>query len=137
MKIIQIVEGSLEESKEEMKNILSIVRSRLSTFKKAVKPSKRTRKDLLQIERWEAFLHRFRVSQMAPVYIDGICINYKLYTKFIKKLKGFRINEYVHEKKLVIEYSNRSVKGKLELYDITRELEGLKSIPKAVIHGKS
>ncbi|MYL41805.1 hypothetical protein [Virgibacillus salexigens] len=128
--MIKIVEGSLVDAKQEMKNVLSIVKKRLSNYKKTVKPSKRSEKDKQMIEKWEAFIHFFRVSQMAPVYIENICINYILYTRFMKKLKDFQVKHSLEDNKLIITYRKGATTGKLELYDISDKLDGMNFFPR-------
>jgi hypothetical protein len=131
--MLTIVEGSLDDAKQEMKLVLKTVQSRLSKYKRTVKPSKRTEKDKALLKYWENFLHFFRVSRMAPVFVDNICINYMLYQRFMKKLKGFQVKCYLDKDKLILRYSNKTHNGKLELYDITDKLEGMNFFPRAEI----
>lgn len=137
--MIEIVEGSLVESKEQMKKTISIIKLELSKFKKNVKKKDRTKEQERIIHAREVWLNFFKVSQMAPVFIDNICINYKLYERFLKKLKGYQITESIevdavgHPQRLIISYEKGSSKGQLALYDISPYLEGLSFFPRAVI----
>lgn len=131
--MLTIVEGSLDVAKQEMRLVLKTVQYRLSKYKRTVKPSKRTEKDKSLLKYWENFLRFFRISQMAPVFVDNICINYKLYQRFMKKLKGYQVECYLDNDKLIIHYSNKMHNGKLELYDITDKLEGMSFFPRAKI----
>ncbi|WP_330948878.1 hypothetical protein [Virgibacillus sp. MG-45] len=131
--MLQIVEGSLEEAKEEMKSVLKTVQARLSKYKRTVKPSERTGANKEVMDQWESFIHFFRVSEMAPVFVGDICINYKLYQRFMKKLKGYQVECFLNGNKLTLYYSNNSHNGKLELYNISYKLEGMKFFPRAVI----
>lgn len=131
--MLEIVQGSLDHSKEVMKKTLSITKQNLSNLKKVVKPKERTKMHKQQIKEMEALVNFFRVSRMQPVYIDSICINYMLYVQLMKKLKNYQVEEFIADNKLVISYSNKSTKGRFELYDITDKLQGLNFFPKAVI----
>lgn len=136
--MIEIVEGSLDESKQEMKNTIAVLKREVSKFKQTVKLKNRTKEQKQAIKKHEAFAHFFRVSQMQPVYIESLCFNYILYNRFMKKLKGFQVSETIETdpigiQKLVISYHNKASKGRFELYDISHELEGLTFFPRAVI----
>lgn len=131
--MLEIIEGSTEQSKKVMKETLAVTKRVLSDFKKEVKPRERTKDYERQIKEMEAFVHFFRVSQMQPVYIDTICINYKLYTQLMKKLKNYQVEERIEGNKLVISYQNNTAKGRFEINDITSKLQGLNFFPKAVI----
>ncbi|MBT2599107.1 MULTISPECIES: hypothetical protein [unclassified Oceanobacillus] len=134
--MIRIVEGSLDDSKEQMKKTISLVKGEVSKFKRSVRPSNRSKSQKETIAKHEAFVHFFRVSQMQPVYVENICINYLLYTRFLKKLKGYQIKETVHDKSLVVSYSKGSSSGKLILQDITDKLDGLMFFPRGVIESR-
>jgi hypothetical protein len=81
-----------------------------------------------QINSLEWYVHRFRKAAMHPVKIDGIVINFKLYERFIKKLKGFNISQEVKDGQLVINYSNKVSKGMLTLEDITSHFPDVSKI---------
>ncbi|GLO64731.1 hypothetical protein [Oceanobacillus kimchii] len=131
--MIRIVEGSLEESKEQMKKTISLVKGEVSKFKRSIRPSNRSKSQKETIAKHEAFVHFFRVSQMQPVYIDNICINYLLYTRFLKKLKGYQVHESIQDNCLIVSYRKGSNNGKLVLPDITGKLNGLKFFPRGVL----
>ncbi|WP_419892836.1 hypothetical protein [Oceanobacillus kimchii] len=131
--MIQIVEGSLEEAKEQMKKTISLVKGEVSIIKRSARPLNRSKSQEAAINKLEAFVHFFRVSQMQPVYIDNICINYVLYTRFLKKLKDYQIIETVQDNSLVVSYRKGSNSGKLVLQDITNKLDGLKFFPRVVL----
>ncbi|RDW17028.1 hypothetical protein CWR48_15615 [Oceanobacillus arenosus] len=67
----------------------------------------------------EGSIKRFGPSKMQPMQVGIIVINYKLYTQFIKKLKGFVITEEILEDKLVIKYYKGNIKGELQLNDLS------------------
>ena len=135
--MLEIVEGSLDESKEEMKLLLKQIRSRLSQFRKHTHHSKRTDQQQSYLDKWDAFLDRFKVSQMAPVKVGHIIINYKVYGQLIKKLKGFSVQCELQDRYLVIYYEKPSVKGEMRLFDIshlTKEIVEIKDFfPRAEI----
>ena len=79
------------------------------------------------------FLHRFRVSEMSPVRVGDIVINYKVYENLMKKLNGFAINCELQYDKLIVFYSARNVSGSMELFDLSCHLKNMEMIPEAVI----
>ena len=131
--MLEIVEGSLIEAKEEMKKTIALLKQEDSKLKKSVKLKDRTSKQKETLKKHEAFAHFFRVSQMQPVFVESICINYILYSRYMKKLKGLSYEEKIEDGKLIISYWNPSIRGVLTLYDITDKLEGLNFFPRAVI----
>lgn len=134
--MISIVEGSLDDSKEQMKKTISLVKGEVSKLKRSARPSNRCKSQKETIAKHEAFVHFFRVSQMQPVYIENICINYLLYTRFLKKLKDYQIKETIQDNSLVVSYRKGTSSGKLVLHDITDKLDGLKFFPRAEIESR-
>lgn len=67
----------------------------------------------------EKHLGMFKKSIMEPRQIGSIVINYKLYEKFMKKLKGFAITEYIKDDCLFVDYQKGNHKGTLTLMDLT------------------
>lgn len=84
-----------------------------------------------QIDGLEEFMHRFRVSFMEPCYVEGLLINYKLYKKVMRKLKGFNVIQYVDGPSLIIRYKNRTVNGKYTLLDLSGFFPSNADFPKA------
>jgi hypothetical protein len=72
-----------------------------------------------EIKYLEGYIRRFKPSNMEPVKVGQIVINYKLYKDFIKKLKGYRVITQLDDARLIIRYSNRQVHGELKLLDIS------------------
>lgn len=134
--MIEIAIGSIEDLKVEQKKLLKTVQDRLSKFKRSVKPKDRTSDQNGTINRHEAWLDSFRISKVTPVKIDHIVINYMLYDRLMKKTKGYLIECEVQGFKLVISYKRfgSSYGGKMELYDISGQLEGMfNDLPEAKI----
>jgi len=71
-----------------------------------------------EISEIEAFVNRFSPSKMEPRRVGDVVINYKLYSRFMKKLKGFVITEEVSNEGLVIKYYKDSHQGELFLNDL-------------------
>ncbi|WP_077621548.1 hypothetical protein [Sediminibacillus massiliensis] len=134
--MIEIVEGSLVESKEKMKEFQKPIQSYLSSLKKSARPKDRPKKVADMIEAEEDFLYFFRVSEMAPVQIGSIVVNYKKYEKLMKKLKRFQVFVKVEDDKLVIAYHDKNTKGRMELYDLSSKTEGMDFLPKADIRNE-
>jgi len=132
--VLEIVEGDLDEAKAELKEVLALVQKRISQFKKSVPKKKRSDKQLKYIAKHESFLHRYRVSAMLPVQIEGITINYLLHEKMLKKLRGFDLFYEFYPEKMVLVYKKGATSGRLELADLTGQLDGvLNKIPKAEV----
>lgn len=90
-----------------------------------------------QIRELTDYINRWKPSNMEPRYVDGLLINYKLYQRYIKKLKGFTIRHEILPDKLLIYYHDGSTRGKLELFDLSGPLEGLTNFPKGELHGET
>ena len=132
--MIEIVSGSLEQSKEELKKILAKEKKRASEIRKKHPEKDRTLQVNRQLESIDRFLHIFRVSVMAPVSIEGITVNYKAYEQMMKKLKGFEISCEIQSDRLIVCYrKNNSVHGQLELFDISPLLGNVEHFPEAKI----
>lgn len=83
-----------------------------------------------QINENARYLSRFKKSNMEPRAIGSIVINYRLYERFMKKLKGFQVTEQVSDEKLIVKYRKGSNNGTLELMDISKHFEGGSEFPK-------
>ncbi|MED4123075.1 hypothetical protein P4641_03685 [Halalkalibacterium halodurans] len=131
--MIEIVSGSFEKCKAELKHLRAGIQDR----KKAVKNGKRTMdlkpEQVESIKYYERVLHLTKVSQMIPVSVGKIIINYGIYQQLVKKLKGFEMSFELQGDKLIISYSKGSQCGAVALYDLTPILGDMKAIPKAVI----
>ncbi|UTW69889.1 hypothetical protein KHA80_03100 [Anaerobacillus sp. HL2] len=75
-----------------MQKILKGKQNLVSNIKKTYPSKSRTSRELEQIKEIENFLQTFGVSVMLQSGAEGIVINFKLYEKILKKLKGFTVN---------------------------------------------
>ncbi len=112
-------------------------RSELSKLKKIRSKLKGSEKHNMQepIQKLEALIRRFRKSNMEPRQVGNIVINFKLYTRSIKKLKGFETKLTITDEMVLLQYGKNfnNYTGKLELYDLSKHFEGYGDIPKAEI----
>ena len=132
--MIEIVSGSLDQSKEELKKILAKEQKRASEIRKEHPKKERPFEVKKQLDAIDRFLHVFRVSVMAPVRIDEITVNYKTYEQLMKKLKGFEVLCEIQSDKLVVCYrKNNGTHGQLELFDLTKHLGNVEPFPEAKI----
>ena len=116
--MIEIVKGSLEESKQSRKKLIASIRLQLETLKK-VKKKQRTEEQINSIEIYKSEISLLlEINRIAPVKLENIYINYKIYAQFMKKLKGFQVTEKVIGDILVVSYRNKSSRGELSLCGI-------------------
>lgn len=119
-------------------NFLKSKRAELSELKKKRRNATGTGKTGLSnpIKSLEALIRRFRKSNMEPGRVGNIVVNYKLYTRFMKKLKGFHTETVVTNESLTVHYGKVRGKwtGKLVLLDLTSYFEGHGEIPKVEIN---
>ena len=78
-----------------------------------------------EINKLESSINRFRKSDMEPRTVGSIVINYKLYDRFTKKLKGMYTKVILKEDCLVVLYgkNENNLTGELVLHDLTRFFE--------------
>lgn len=134
--MLKIISGSSETAKKELKKILVSEKARAAEIKKKYPAKDRELSIGRQIRAIEAFIHRFRVSEMSPVRVGDIVINYRIYENLMKKLNGFAINCEVEKGSLLVVYTARNVSGSMHLFDLSYHLKSMESIPEAVIERK-
>lgn len=80
----------------------------------------------------EKLIPVYSVSVTIPATYEGLIINGLLLTRFIKKLKGFRYEVQVDDKKLILNYGKRWGRwtGRLELPDLSEYFKDYPNIPR-------
>lgn len=70
-----------------------------------------------------------------PVRVDGIIIDYKLFQKFVKTLKGFEMKILIMKDHLKLLYwkNGANKQNELILKDLSGYFEGFRNIPDAVL----
>jgi len=131
--MLKIISGSIEKAKKELKKLLASEKARAAEIKKKYPARDRELSIGRQISAIEDFIHRFRVSEMSPVRVGDIVINYKIYENLMKKLNGFAIDCELQYDKLIVFYSARNVSGSMQLFDLSCYLKNMEAIPEAVI----
>ena len=131
--MLKIISGSTDASKKELKKLLANEKARATEIKKKYPAKERDLSIGRQISTIEDFLHRFRVSEMSPVRVGDIVINYKIYENLMKKLNGFAINCEVGKGSLIVFYSTRNASGSMHLFDLSDNLKSMEMIPEAAI----
>ena len=150
-KELQKVLAAKREEVSEPKRHLKHEKKQLSSFKKQHPVKDRTEvqtgwmldmessieKLKSEIERKKPgvdyFIHRFRVSEMAPVQVGDIVVNYLSYERLMKKLDGFKVDCEVENGSLIVSYTNGNASGSMQLFDLSCHLKNMEAIPEAVI----
>lgn len=131
--MLKIIGGSSDSAKKELKKLLASEKARAAEIKKKYPAKDRELSIRRQISAVEDFIHRFRVSEMAPVQVGDIVINYKIYENLMKKLTGYKVACEVENGSLLVSYTNGKASGSMELYDLSGHLKSMETIPEAVI----
>jgi hypothetical protein len=136
------VNGDFEEVKKQIKTANQTLTKELREVKKAekedVKANGRSTKFQTKIEKLEFLIKFYSVSKMLPVRIEGIIINYKLYSDFMKKVKDLHTDTVVNPNEVVVQYWKlnriRETKGELTLHDISPYFKDFNNIPSTEIN---
>lgn len=128
------VHGGFERIKEEMKSHRQSVLKEIKALKKPYKKEPVLPRDVQgQIDQLERLSKLYSVARVLPVKIEHLIINYKLYSDFLKRLKGMEFRTAVLEDGVVIQYWRRGTlqqgKGILKLYDITYYFKSFQHVP--------
>lgn len=133
------VKGNFDAVKVEMKEAYHVVSGEIRGLKAQHKPK----------DKWGSYPSRvtnrlnelefkqklYRTSKTLPVRVEGLVINYKLYSSFTKKLRDFRISVAVNDDCLEVNYwkpgTLNNGKGVLKLYDLSHYFVDFKHIPVA------
>jgi hypothetical protein len=134
--MIELIDSDLGKVKAEMKLIKQDKSKEASFLKKEYKKvdvvPDYVQKKLHDLE----FLQKlYSPAKVMPVKVGELTINYKLYTAFMKKLKGFTTEIAVQKSSLLISYRKlgSTSRGTLELEDLSSYFENFKHIPLAII----
>lgn len=120
---------------DTLTELLNMKKEQLRFFKKELKQLKKGESNYSSINKvqneineLEQFIKKFSKSNMQPVKVEGIVINFKLYERFMKKLKTFHVEQELKDDKLFVYYSNDSSKGTLILEDISEHFPNTSKI---------
>ncbi|MDF2902397.1 MAG: hypothetical protein K0S25_35 [Bacillus sp. (in: firmicutes)] len=117
--------------KQASKSTSEIISNMKKPYRRVSMPSHVKRK----LDELEFKVDMYSVSKVIPVRIEGVIINYKIYSAFIKKLKGFNTNLTVTSEGIALSYWKEGIrnqgKGVLQLYNISEYFEGFEHIPEA------
>lgn len=135
--MIELKNADLEALKNEMMEAKIIHTSKPSTIDKKYR-DKRSTKYLQEIDRNEFLKRMYSPSKVLPVKVENLIINFKLYSLFMKKLRGFESELIISDDSLKLKYwkFESKSKGVLLLKDLTRYFEDFSNIPIAEITKK-
>jgi hypothetical protein len=129
--VTEFVEKIKAEMKEASKSTAESISNMKKPYRRVSMPSHVKRK----LDELEFKVDMYSVSKVLPVRIEGVIINYKIYSTFIKKLKGFNTNLTVTSEGIALSYWKEGTrnhgKGVLKLYNISEYFEGFEHIPEA------
>lgn len=105
-----------------------LMKERRSQLLKEIK-SEKSSKSKAELEK---LIPIYSISVTIPATYEGLIINGLLLTRFIKKLKGFRYEVQVDDKKLILNYGKRWGRwtGRLELPDLSEYFKDYPNIPR-------
>lgn len=142
--MLNIMSGSIEKVKAEMKKEKAAAGIVIAKVKEAaklskIKPQNYSQRDRGTIAEAEIIQSFYVSTYYIPVRLheNGMLVNYALLSKYMKKLKGYDIKVTFEEdtigRKLILRYTKGNNAGRLELYELTEVIFGRlgKSIPKA------
>ncbi|KGX84467.1 hypothetical protein [Pontibacillus litoralis] len=111
---------------DPLKTLLDSKKSEIKTLKAEIKILEKDGSGSMKrgalskkISKLEDFVWSFSPRYMEPRQIGSIVINYKLYSRFIKGLKGHFLTEEITEEALLVRYYKGSRKGVLRLNDLS------------------
>jgi hypothetical protein len=90
-----------------------------ATIKQLEKSKNSSYKVQAEIERNRKLVQMYSPNHVLPVQIDGCVFNYKIYSAFLKKLRGHKLSANVNNSVLTLSYENGRTSGVLELLDLT------------------
>lgn len=132
------VNSDFDSIKTEMKKMNRAMKEAIKIIKKPYKRNeKMSQEDQLKIEKLGYKVNMCSTSKVIPVKVDGIVINYKIYSSFIKKLDGLKTSAFVQNDGLVVQYWKPGTlnqgKGILKLYDLSSYFMDFQHVPDAVL----
>lgn len=115
------------ELKTEMIETRKIAVSTITELKKQHGNSGQRLNDA--IDHNELIKNMYSIGKTVPVRIENIVVNYKILSQMLKKLRNHNYTVRVEEQDLIIDYENRSSRGKMTLVDTSRYFKHFKNVP--------
>lgn len=145
--MLTITNGSLEKIQSELKQVKKwkaaeekALKAKMKQWTKdeKKKAKEEDRKEEKPPKEWEEKLGELSslqaiCSQVIPVKIESITVNYKLIQGVLKKLKDFEVDIKVVERELIMTYKRNREKGRVHLYDISHYFTEFKHVPEAIV----
>jgi hypothetical protein len=130
--MLNIISGSIDKVKAEMKKEKLVAGTLIAKVKSAVRKEKRelSQRDRGTIAEAELIQSFFVSTYYIPVRLkeNGMLVNYQLLSKYLKKLKGYDVKvtfeEDITGEKLVMWYTKGNNSGRLELYALPEAIFG-------------
>jgi hypothetical protein len=114
--------------KSQMQNEIRDIKSKLKDLKK--REQKGMRVSCTEIDKLENLQRIYSSKYVLPVKFEGLIINYKLLSDFLKKIKNYNLKGSVIDGALTIEYmKEKGMKGQLQLNDISHYYQYFQGIP--------
>lgn len=131
-----VVNGGTDKVKAEMKKAAAAITDEIKEIKAKYKKEKvkKLPKDAeAKIEALERTKGMYGVSNILPVRVGEIVINFKLYETFMKKIKDFQIDMTVSDECVQVDYRKGQAQGTLVLEDMSSYFGGFEHIPLASV----
>ena len=125
--------GSKDEVKKEMK----------AAGKRITEELKAVRRDYRRVQDRPRWVHKkieeledqqsfYMVSKVIPAKVDNIIINFLVYERFMKKIKGFPVRHVVGDVSLKVEYkTSEKTKGLINFFDLNQYFSDFEHVPVA------
>lgn len=132
------IKGDFEEVKAEMKEHgLKVKQASLLLKKKHKREYLVPEKDKNMLNSMAFQANLYKVSKTLPVRVEGIVINHKLYSSFMKKIKGYKTSILMQSDGMVVNYWKQGTlnqgKGVLKLYDLSEYFKDFENVPEAIL----
>ena len=129
--MIEIIKGSVEEVKTEMKERKAAAAKTTKAIRKEARRKMLKPHEMPGDAYAQALQEWYSVTKIVPMNLEGVVINYLLLYRFTKKLKGFKLMFTVEQDQVVLTYSSTRARGTLVLDKLPEEFNVLKKIPEA------
>lgn len=120
---MKIVKGDFEKLKPEMKLFQADIKQKIKDLSKIRKEkgclNEQEIKKLRELEKLERL---YNPSKVLPVQLESVSlvVDYKLFTKFLKKIEKLPHEINIENDCLIVEYqTGQHASGRLELYDLS------------------
>lgn len=131
--MLEVKEDCFSDLKNELKAFQQISKENIKQLKKPYRNKLIPSHTQNRIDKAEFLINLYSVSKTTPVKVGEVIINYKLFTAYLKKLKGFNTSIAVLNDGVVIQYwkpGNLNFgKGIVKLYDLSEYFVGFQNIP--------